>query len=151
MKLIRRGFTLVELLVVMGVLAVLASGLIIALNPLDKINAANDTKVQSDISQIAGALASYAAAKNGYYPTQALGTGALVTNGDLTVVPLAPTGYTPATYSYTALPVGCTATSCDNARLSMQLKSKKYTATPYWVWCSSTAKAGAVATALICP
>lgn len=64
------GFTLIELLVVMAVLAVLAAGLFAVIDPLDKIAVANDTKVISDISQIANASQTYAA-RNGTYPVGA--------------------------------------------------------------------------------
>lgn len=143
---IRKGFTLVELLVVMAVLAVLASGLIVAINPADKIAAANDTKVQNDISQIAAALVAYSAANSGDFPAVLDGLNA-AGSGDLTVVPSAPTNYT--AYAYV---VDNTATP-PTAQVGGQLKAKKYTnaSTPAWVWCSSVAKAGPTATTATCP
>lgn len=66
---IKRAFTLVELLVVMGVLAILAAGLIAVINPADRVNLANDTKAAADLNQIVGGLQAYAANNGGLYPT----------------------------------------------------------------------------------
>ncbi len=52
----REGFTLVELLVAIAVLASLAGGTIIAINPAGQFNKANDAKRQKDLSQIKQAL-----------------------------------------------------------------------------------------------
>lgn len=51
-----KGFTLVELLVAVAVLASLAGGTVIALNPVGQLNKANDAKRQKDLSQIREAL-----------------------------------------------------------------------------------------------
>ena len=56
-----RGFTLIELLVTIGVLAVVAAGVIAAIDPLDKMKQGRDAKVQSDISSVATALNTFAA------------------------------------------------------------------------------------------
>lgn len=62
------GFTLVELLIVISVMGVLAGGVMVAINPADKINAANDVRVQSDISSVASALQTFFVNNNGLYP-----------------------------------------------------------------------------------
>lgn len=51
----RRGFTLIELLVVIAILGILAGGVMMVINPAKRINQAKDTKIKSDISQIAQA------------------------------------------------------------------------------------------------
>lgn len=154
-----KGFTLVELLVVMGIIAVIASGLVIAINPFDKVARANDAKVQNDISQISVALAAFVASNNGYYPCTVVagcsvvtqtsgGLQALVDNGDLPMVPEPPSGYTPYVYNVDS------ADAPIQAVVYTDLKANKYNATPYWKWCSFTAKAGPTANAadfVTCP
>jgi prepilin-type N-terminal cleavage/methylation domain-containing protein len=54
-----RGFTLVELLVVIGVLGVLATGLLIAINPAQQLAKARDSARKSAIKQIRSALERY--------------------------------------------------------------------------------------------
>jgi prepilin-type N-terminal cleavage/methylation domain-containing protein len=63
----RRGFTLVELIVVVAILGVLAVILIVVIEPLKRISMARDAGRISNIKQISQALESYAA-KNGHYP-----------------------------------------------------------------------------------
>ncbi len=138
----RKGFTLIELLVVIAVLAVLAAGIFVALDPLDKINAANDAKVQNDVGQISQAMEAYATTNQGTYP---VALGSLVSNGDLKIVPTNPGGY----IAYSIDAGGAT------QKVIGQLKSKRYTgaATPsiYWLWCSTTGKAGPVSAVSQCP
>lgn len=118
---VKRGFTLVELLVVIGVIGVLAAGLVAVINPADRVAAANDAKVIADMNQLAGALQAYAASNGGSYPVIAGGTGA---NWN-TVVAAVPNELSvtsipgAATYSYGW---SCSTTSC---KLSVQQKSKK--------------------------
>jgi len=63
-----RGFTIVELLIVIVVIAILAAISIVAYNGIQ--NRANDTAVQSDLSAIAKKLEIYKI-DNGGYPTSA--------------------------------------------------------------------------------
>jgi len=131
---IKKGFTLMELLVVMGVLAVLAGGVVVIIDPADKINAANDAKVQNDIGQLASASQSYAASQNGFYPAS---TAQIVANGDLVRSPSAPTGY--SAYTFTAAPGGCTGGStCTSVVVTGQLKAKKYLGYATWRYDSTT-------------
>lgn len=136
------GFTLIELLVVIAILAILAVGVLVAIDPIDKINSGNDSKVQSDIGQIANAMEAYAVSHNGLY---AADLDTLKTVGELKIIPTAPTGYA----GYTVGAGGSSQTACG------ELKSKKYVnavpSTPSWVWCSSTGKAGSTAGCSTCP
>lgn len=149
LNIIQKGFTLIELLIVIGIIGVLAGVVLVGIDPVDKINAANDTKIQRDINALANAIESYAATNGGSYfgPTGAALTQAdLVTTGNLKLALTPPTGYTCANYSITS-----TATT---AQASCVLKSKKYTSVATadtWVWCSSTGRAGATADATTCP
>lgn len=137
-----RGFTLIELLVVIAIVGILAVGLIATIDPVDKINAGNDSKVFNDISLMSKAAETYAASNNGAYPTSA---AVLTASGELRSVPTAPTGYTyTPTYSATAFTMTGT------------LKSKKYTAQSpakvLAVYNSSNGKlCDAVAGTTVCP
>lgn len=139
---LKKGFTLIELLVVIAVMAVVASAVLVLIDPVDKINAANDSRIQADIGQVATALTSYAASNNGLYPTTAQGSGVLTSSGELTKLPTPPANYSAYTYTFNA---GGTI-----AQVFGQLKSKKYTATPVWGWCNTSAAAG-VTTGVVCP
>lgn len=63
-----RGFTLIELLITIVILAILAGITIIALNPGQNINDANDVRRKSDITTILNATWQYAAKNNGTFP-----------------------------------------------------------------------------------
>jgi len=72
-KYLQTGFTLVELLIVMAILAVLAVGVLIGLNPVEQINRSKDTATQDVITQISQAFERYNAAQIGY-PWERLST-----------------------------------------------------------------------------
>lgn len=73
----RKGFTLVELLVVIGILAVLATAVVVVLNPAELLKQARDAQRLSDLSSINSALALYVASTSS--PT--FGTTALTSLG----------------------------------------------------------------------
>lgn len=146
---ISKGFTLIELLIVIAILGVLAAGVLIAVDPVDRINSANDSRVQSDVGVIGRAAEAYAATNNGFYPgANAIGVGGdLVSNGDLKSAPTAPSGYT---YTVVNVPPGCTAGSTCTAIYIFggELKSKKFGAgTPYWRYGSNDGKSCKVTSA----
>lgn len=145
------GFTLVELLVVIGILGVLAAVLIALIDPVDKLNAANDTGVINTIAQLATGEESYAANHNGFFAATAAD---MVTTGDLRTSPTAPTGYA---YTWTLTPSACASgTTCTSVVITSPLKSKKYVgatpSTPFYRYETSTGKKCPVATiASACP
>lgn len=61
------GFTLVELLVVIGILSILIAGVLITLNPFSQFQKAKDAARKSDLFQIQKALEVYSQ-DNGRYP-----------------------------------------------------------------------------------
>jgi prepilin-type N-terminal cleavage/methylation domain-containing protein len=134
-----KAFTLVELLIVIAVMGVLAGAVLVSINPADKLNLANDSKVQSDLSQISTALSSYYA-QNGYYPgpnTAAVTTA--LTTAELPVWPAAPTGYT---YTVASTPGTCTtaAKDCVSVIVSATLKAVKWGTSNVWKWTSANGK-----------
>lgn len=68
-----KGFTLVELLIVMAILGVLAVGLVTLINPLQQIKKANDAKRKSDLNYITHLLNLYYN-DTGKYPAPNPGT-----------------------------------------------------------------------------
>lgn len=139
-----KGFTLIELLIVIAILGVLAAGILVAIDPVDKINSANDSKVQNDISGAGRAAEAYATTHNGFYPAALTD---LTDSGELKRVPASPyTGagfpYTVQNYINTPPVVGvCTAgTDCTGILIAGQLKSKKFTGITFWQYDSTTGK-----------
>lgn len=106
-RIYQKGFTLVELLVVIAVLGVLAAGVLTAINPAKRIRQANDANLKSSEGQIVNALQAYFTA-NQVYPT---GLGDLVTSNDLKSVPTQPGG---DAFGY-AVTASCTESSCEAA------------------------------------
>ena len=145
-----KGFTLIELLIDIAILGILAAGVLVAIDPVDKINQANDSKVQTDVSSMGRASEAYATIHNGFYPVR---LAELVTAGELKRVPVAPAGY--SAYAVTMVPNPCASgTTCTDIIITGQLKSKRYTAvgTPVWRYESSSGKSCTVATAgTACP
>lgn len=69
----QRGFTLIEMIVVIGILAVLAGLLLTVVNPIAQFRKANDTRRKSDLAQLQRALEQYYQDHGSYpkYSTQA--------------------------------------------------------------------------------
>lgn len=88
----RQGFTLIELLVVIAVLGILASVVLVAINPAQRIAEAQDAGRKNDVSQVATGLESYYTNNQGSY-TGATGAagGTLVTSGYIKRWPASPT------------------------------------------------------------
>lgn len=62
------GFTLIELLVVISVLSVLATGVVVAINPAKRIKQARDAQRLMAMASIRNALNEYLVMNNGNYP-----------------------------------------------------------------------------------
>lgn len=63
----QKGFTLVELLIVIALLGVLAAAVLAAINPLEQANRARDARMKSDASQLLAAIDRYYVAI-GHFP-----------------------------------------------------------------------------------
>lgn len=61
--LVEKGFTLVELLIVIALIGVLAVAVLAAINPLEQLNRAKDTGMESDASQLLAAIDRYYASQ----------------------------------------------------------------------------------------
>lgn len=61
-----KGFTLIELIVVIAIVASLATATLAVLNPFGQFNKARDSRLKSDLSQIQKALESYYQDNNQY-------------------------------------------------------------------------------------
>ncbi len=107
------GFTLVELVVVVGVLIALAAIVIAAVNPARQFAQARNAQRANDVSAILNAVHQHAADNNGVVTTSITATVADVgtSGGDLAAIlvptylsnmPIDPSGGTAATTGYTA-------------------------------------------------
>ena len=77
MKKAVRGFTLLELLVVIGILGVLLAIVLVAINPARQFSQADNTKRRNDVNALLNAIHQYAADNNGTLPS---GIGTTVAN-----------------------------------------------------------------------
>ena len=62
-----KGFTLIELLVVIAILGILAAVVLVAINPAERINEANDSNKKSIVGQAATAVEACYTANTGSY------------------------------------------------------------------------------------
>lgn len=66
-----RGFTLIEILVVIGMIGILAGAVLVAVNPLKQFAQARNAKRVSDVSAILNAISNRIADNGGLYDTSA--------------------------------------------------------------------------------
>jgi len=87
-KVLSRGFTLVELLIVIAIIGTLAVVVLVAINPVQQLAKTRDTGRKSTTQQLGHALEAFSVNNNGtYVPESANWMTALVTSGELTSVP----------------------------------------------------------------
>lgn len=90
MNKMRKGFTLIELLVVIAVLGVLATVVIVAINPIQQLAKSRDAGRLSTVSQLGQNIVSYSVGNGGTFPTaNATWITSLVTAGEVNNVPSA--------------------------------------------------------------
>ena len=68
------GFTLIEMLVVIGIIAILAAIVLVAVNPLRQFKSARDTQRRTDLYAITNAVYQYAVENNGALPSSITST-----------------------------------------------------------------------------
>jgi len=67
------GFTLVELLIVIALIAILSVAVLATINPIEQTNKARDAKFKNDTAEVLGALERFYASQN-EYPWNQVGT-----------------------------------------------------------------------------
>lgn len=70
----KKGFTLIEVLLVIVIIAILAGIVIIAVNPARQIKQANNTQRDSDVKAIIDAVYEYSIDNRGAFPAAITGT-----------------------------------------------------------------------------
>ena len=158
----QKGFTLIELLVVIAVIGILATIVLLAVNPAEQLRRGRDTSRVSGVTQLGRALQSYYTANGSVYPAQ--GTSWLTTltsAGDVKLIPANPTyGTLPITPASTCT-VGsfaqggantgyCYKTASSEGVVYQRLESNLYNSTKctgvsaWWVFSTANAQAGLV-------
>jgi len=77
----RKGFTLVEVLLVIVIIAILAGIVIVAINPARQISQANNTQRDADVKAVLDAVHEYAIDNRGALPTGITTTATVVGSG----------------------------------------------------------------------
>lgn len=80
-KLVKKGFTLVEVLLVVVIIAILAAIVIVAINPGRQIAQANNTQRSSDVQTILNAVKQYTIDNRGTLPAAVTTTATVIGSG----------------------------------------------------------------------
>jgi prepilin-type N-terminal cleavage/methylation domain-containing protein len=72
-KILQKGFTLVELLIVIALISILSVAVLATINPIEQANKARDAKFKNDAAEVLSAYERYYASKNAY-PWNDVGT-----------------------------------------------------------------------------
>jgi prepilin-type N-terminal cleavage/methylation domain-containing protein len=77
----QKAFTLVELIVIMGIISILASVTLVAVNPPKHFSQARDTQRKNDINQLVNAVTQYMSNNNGTVPAAITTTPTVIGSG----------------------------------------------------------------------
>lgn len=78
----KSGFTLVELIIVIAIIAIIAAGIFVAIDPARRLNESRNARRSSDVANILDSLVKYQADNNG----QHLASVAALTAGQYSVI-----------------------------------------------------------------
>lgn len=132
------GFTLIELLVAIAVVGILSAAVLVAINPLQKINQAYDSKIKSDVGQIATGESTYFSNVNSRqsYADQ---VSDLVTKGELASQPFDPSSNP---YTIRKNPGSCSTAGNDCTSVAIfHTLGAPLTTGNGWCWKSATGQA----------
>lgn len=102
----KKGFTLVELLIVVGILAILSIAVLLVLNPAEILRKGRDTQRISDLAAIKAAIGLYTATASTVDMNGSITTGCMHGTGETTVkeiyisIPSGTSGFPTATTTY---------------------------------------------------
>ncbi len=71
----KQGFTLIELIIVIAVIALLAASVFVAVDPAKRIGEAQDAQRWASVTAIADAIQQYTVDNNGTFPTSTVASG----------------------------------------------------------------------------
>lgn len=115
-KLHNRGFTLLEVLLVIALIAILAAIVIVAINPARQVSQANNAQRQADVNTILNAVHQYSIDNSGALPASITATQTEVCKTGGTCTGLIDLGVLTTNQTYVAaLPVDPTGSSTNGA------------------------------------
>lgn len=109
----RKGFTLIELMVVIGIIAILAAVVIVAVNPARQFASARDRERQAEILALTNAIYQYSVENNGQLPSEITTTPTNLGTGS-GLIDFTATGTTPLVPTYIAEIPSDPGTACDD-------------------------------------
>lgn len=153
---LQKGFTLIELLIVIAVIGVLASVVLVAIDPLEQLARGRDSGRKNTISQLGNALAAYQTANSqNTLPGSNAGWATSLTNaGEIKLIPgvnsisgtSCVSNKVNSTWCYNTAVISGTTYAAVYTPLESNAENSKCTATPntvaYFLWSSGMGQAG---------